>query len=311
MKTILTVTLNPALDQIIHDDQRSGHERSVQDVQVFPGGKGVNVTRALQALGIHSTTMIAVAGANGHSLVRGLRVEGLSFAAFELSSGETRVNRTSIENLSGRVTRALAPGPRWCKKDERHFREFFRKALCRTRLLVLSGRMPPGLSVNFYADLIREAGAQGVPVFLDTSGPALKAGLKAQPFAAKPNQKEAEELLGYRLVSRRNIRKALLSFLDCGMKMVLLTLGEQGLAAGDENSLYIVRAPKIHDGHAVGCGDAALAGFIAGWDRQAGLATCARLAAACGAANLLGDVPGGITENVLKRIAAKVVVEGL
>jgi 1-phosphofructokinase family hexose kinase len=310
MKTILTITLNPALDKIIHADQRSAHERS-QHVQVFPGGKGVNVARALQALGVRSSAMIAVAGKSGRSLVRGLKAEGLSFAAFELSSGATRVNKTAIENLSGCVIRTLGSGPRWCIKDERRFRKFFSKALCRIRILVLSGRLPLGLPVNFYADLIYEAGAQGVLVFLDTSGPALMAGLKARPFAAKPNQKEAEELLGYRLSSRRAVRKALLSFLDCGMNMVLLTLGERGLAVGQGNSLYYVRAPQAHYGHAVGCGDAALAGFIAGLEHRADLVSCASYAAACGAANLLSDVPGGITKRAVKRIAAQIVVEEL
>jgi 1-phosphofructokinase family hexose kinase len=311
MKTILTLTLNPALDKVIHDDPALDHERRGQDARVFPGGKGINVTRALTVLGIRSSTLAAVAGENGRTLVRGLKAEGLSFAAFTLSSGETRLNTTVVEYSSGRVIRTFEPGPRWCKRDRHDFGGFFRNALHRFRLLVLSGSLPPGLSATFYAGLIREARDLGLPVFLDTSGAALKAGLKARPFAVKPNQQEAEEFLGCRLTSRRAIRNALHSFLDCGMKMVLLTLGERGLAVADEKDLYFVPAPRIQKGHAVGCGDAALAGFIAGWERQQDLSACARYAAACGAANLLSDKPGGITKSAVRRIAARVTVEKL
>jgi len=311
MKNILTVTLNPALDKIAHHDQRLGHKRSIQGFRIYPGGKGVNVTRALRALGIRSSTLVAVAGENGQSLARGLKAEGLTHTLFELPNGETRVNTTVINILSGQVTRTLESGPRWTIKNELRFREVFQDALGRTRLLILSGSLPLGLSANFYAELVHEAEAQGVPVVLDTSGPALKAGLQAKPFAVKPNQNEAEELLGYRLVSRRAIRKALLSFLDCGMKVILLTLGERGLAVGQEGKLYYVQAPEMRGGHAVGSGDAALAGFIAGGERKAGLAECARLAAACGAANILSDVPGGISNNAVGRIAARLVVEEL
>jgi 1-phosphofructokinase family hexose kinase len=312
MQTILTINLNPALDEIVHvDGLRQGRLRSTRSTQVFPGGKGVNVTRALRALGIRSSTVVVVAGENGHSLVRGLKKERLSFSAFQLSSGETRVNRTIIEDPTGRVERAMGSGPRWSARDQRGFCDFFFRALGHASVLVLSGRLPPGVPASFYKDLICEAHSRRIAVFLDTSGAALKAGIQARPFAIKPNRDEAEESLGIRLSSRRAIRNALHSYLDYGMKMVLLTLGEQGLAVADGEDFYFVQAPRVGGGHAVGCGDAALAGFIAGWQRKDDLVACARLAAACGAANLLSDVPGGITRNAVKRIAAKIRIERL
>jgi tagatose 6-phosphate kinase len=254
---------------------------------------------------------MAVAGRNGRALVRGIRAEGLSFERFELSRGETRLNTTFLDSPSGRVVRTFEPGPRWFKREEAEFYDFFRNILCRASLLVLSGSLPPGLSPRFYADLICEARAHALPVFLDTSGPALQAGLKARPFAVKPNQQEAEDFLGYRLTSRRAVRKALHSFLDCGMKMVLLTLGGRGLAVADGKSRYFVSVPRYEQGHAVGCGDAALAGLIAGLEGRHDLAGCARYAAACGAANLLSDVPGGIARRAVKRIMTKVIIEDL
>jgi 1-phosphofructokinase family hexose kinase len=312
MRTILTVNLNPALDEIVHvDGLRQGRRRSTRRVQVFPGGKGVNVTRALRALGIRSSTVVVVAGGNGRSLVRGLKKERLSFSAFQLTSGETRVNRTIIEDPTGRVERAMGSGPRWSARDQRGFCDFFCRALGQAGVLVLSGRLPPGSPPHFYNNLIHEAHSRRLPVFLDTSGAALKAGIQASPFAIKPNRDEAEESLGVRLSSRRAIRNALQSYLDCGMKLVLLTLGEQGLAVADGENYYFVQAPRVGGGHTVGCGDAALAGFISGWQRKQNLTVCARLAAACGAANLLSDVPGGIKKSAVQRVMQRITVEKL
>jgi 1-phosphofructokinase family hexose kinase len=255
--------------------------------------------------------MVVVAGKNGRALVRGLKKEGLPFSAFELSSGEMRANRTLIEESTGRVKRIIGAGPRWSEKDRQAFRVFFSRQLDHARVLVLSGRLPTGMSVSFFAELIREANSRGIAVFLDTSGMALKAGIGAWPMAVKPNQEEAEEFLGYRLSSRRAVRNALQSFLECGMKMVLLTLGERGLAVAQGKRFYLVRTPRIQGGHAVGCGDAALAGFIAGWQRRQDLAVCARLAAACGTASMLSDVPAGITKKAVRSVSARSIIERL
>jgi tagatose 6-phosphate kinase len=216
-----------------------------------------------------------------------------------------------IEESSGRVTRVIGAGPCWSKKDRQGFQGFFIRALDRASVLVLSGRLPRGVPADYYAGLIREAKARGITVFLDTSGQALRAGVEAGPTAVKPNREEAEELLGYGLSSRRLIRNALQSLRECGMKMVLLTLGEQGLAVTQGKRSYFVKIPRIRCGHAVGCGDAALAGFIAGWRRKQGPVRCARLAAACGTASLLSDVPAGITKSMVKSMAARIIVESL
>src|SRR5207253_5985074 len=104
-----------------------------------------------------------------------------------------RVNIEVVET-GGTVTEVLEPGGavteevvaemfRTCR---RLFEQYGREAQ-----VVLSGSLPPGAGVSFYASLIQTARASGCGVILDTSGEALTAGLAASPDLVKPNREEA------------------------------------------------------------------------------------------------------------------------
>ncbi|MBF0569375.1 MAG: hypothetical protein HQL18_01180 [Candidatus Omnitrophica bacterium] len=299
MRSILTVTLNPALDKIVHPDK----------TLVVPGGKGVNVSRALKALEVDSESLVAVAGRNGRALVKAMKAEGLVPLVFEVS-GETRVNLTQAGGEGEDASRKIEPGPEWTEAQLKRFLKSFPAIVKGRALVVFSGSLPPGIPNKTYHDLIRLAHKEGVATVLDARGPALRFGIKAKPFAVKPNREEAEEFLKSKIVSREDIKKALQSFLDCGMKMVLLTLGIEGLAAADGAECWLVRTQKFR-GHAVGAGDAALAGALVAMMKARPFVDQVRLAAVCGGANVLGQVPGGISQETLARSAVGISLERL
>jgi fructose-1-phosphate kinase PfkB-like protein len=90
------------------------------------------------------------------------------------------------------------------------------------------------------------------------------------------------------------VRKALRTFIGYGIKKVLISLGPDGLAASDGEKEFWVKMPVVKTGHAVGCGDAAVAGFLSAQARRKDFSLCVAYAAACGSANMRADVPGGI-----------------
>ncbi|MBF0122151.1 MAG: hexose kinase [Candidatus Omnitrophica bacterium] len=298
MKTnrILTVTLNPALDRIV----RSGK------TTIFPGGKGVNVSRALKALGLVSMPLIAIAGTSGRRLSGQLRDEGLPPVLFILR-GKTRTNTTTIHR-NGMVTRIFESGPVWAREDVMRFKKFFASQILGARIVIFSGSLPVGVPSSFYRSLIGVAKRAGAQTFLDTSADALGEGIKAKPFLIKPNQEEAEAFLKCRLSSQRLVKKGLRSFLKRGMKMVLLTLGEAGLVITQGEEFLWARGPKVK-GHTVGCGDAALAGCVAGMMAQDRLEDQIRLAAACGAEAARSIKPGAISKKGVQRMAGRVRVK--
>jgi len=297
---ILTLTLNPSIDRTLCVKALTpGREMRVISVTACPGGKGVNVARALRALGVPVTSLTLT----------------------DILDVLPRVNTTVIDQ-KGCSSRFLEPGPLIAKAQWHRVEAAVRKAARQAEGVILSGSLPPGVPAEAYARLVRGTRQ----AFLDTSGPALVAGVHAAPFLIKPNREEAEALLGYRIRSRAAVRKALRSLAGYGIKRVLLSLGEEGLA-GTNGQDFLRAALPSRRGLTVGCGDAALAGFLAAqqlsagaihesplhqaFKHDAGFAGALAMAAAAGAANVGVAVPGEISGALVKSLTEKVVIERL
>ena len=66
MARILVVTPNPAVDTTYRvAEQRVGESHRVLEVAQRPGGKGINVSRGLAALGHESVNILPLGGATG------------------------------------------------------------------------------------------------------------------------------------------------------------------------------------------------------------------------------------------------------
>ena len=65
-------------------------------------------------------------------------------------------------------------------------------------VVAISGSLPAGLPVDYYASLVKIASEAGKPVVLDCSGASLEAAIQAavKPTVIKPNNEELSQLLG-------------------------------------------------------------------------------------------------------------------
>ncbi len=261
---VLTVTLNPAVDRTV-DGPR---------VKLSAGGKGINVSRALKALGVESVVTGFAGGKTGDFIRSALKEERISGRLVRIR-GASRQNLTVI-GRGGKITRRIEKGPAVSTEEFRKFKKVFEKLLRGRRYVVFSGANANGLKDSAYAELIRIAKKNGVMTALDTRDAALKEGLKAKPDIVKPNIKEARYICG----------KAPLECLrDKGARTVLLTMGKAGAAATDGRDTAIARPPKVRAVNDVGCGDAFLAGFIAYRLKGKDFKESVRAATAAGAAN--------------------------
>lgn len=288
-KKILTVTLNPAIDRIVSAGKK--------DIGKFhAGGKGINVARAARALGLDVKAVGVEGGVTGWMLEGLLKQEGLPHQFFVVH-GATRINTTRIAR-DGAVTRDIRPGPVLQAAERKAFAVFFARQLKGCAAVVFSGSLPSRFPVSAFVSLIRCARRNGALVAVDTSGKALAAAIKEGVDVIKPNREEAGEALGFRLSSKACIRKALRSFQGCGIKKALISLGEDGMAAFDGRAEVWVKLPAVRGGHGVGCGDAALAGFLAAQLAGKDFKGSVRQAAVCGRAAMTADKPGGIKRSV-------------
>jgi 1-phosphofructokinase family hexose kinase len=290
------VSLNPGLDKrLALRALQVGKVNRVISVEAAPGGKAAHVAMVLRTLGASPVWLGFAGGASGEALLAGLRSLEIQVAPTAIA-GVTRTNLEIVED-DARVTEVLEPGPTIAPQELERFEQVFARTLEKSAeppVVVLSGSLPPGVPSDYYATLIRLAGARGSRVLLDTSGAALKAGLAAKPDLVKPNQHEAESLTDCTITDTACAGGALKRVLDMGARAAAISLGAEGLvwrAATDERTL-VARVPKQASRSCVGSGDATLAGFAyAAWRGLPPVETL-RLAAACGVANCLADAPG-------------------
>lgn len=291
---ILTVTLNPSIDQHIFFDRplRSEDANRATSSVLTAGGKGLNVARAARSLGAPVTAVAVTAGRAGREWEELVRGEGIHLEVLRLNRGRTRINPflyvRGVEKY-----RVSEKGPRMSRDD---LRGIIRRVLVRRpppQWAVLSGGLPQGLAPTAYARLARALTASGVACAVDADAEVLRSALAARPAVIKPNLFELERLDGRRLDSLRERLRAIRRALSAGARRVVLSMGGEGALAVDEREAWLAEAPSVRVTNTSGAGDALLAGYVTGLSRGRTADQAIRLAVACGTAAVSGDGRSG------------------
>ncbi len=288
----LTVTLNPSIDKVVWlSDQKIAPETKTAKVQLYPAGKGINVSRALCSSGVPVCATGFLGGVSGAWVERGLRKERIP-NSFYFIQGKTRVNTSFIQRKTGRIVRRdLESGPVISKRERKFFILHYLSLLKQSRCVIFSGSCLPGQE-SLYAHLVRIAQKHKVPTVLDTRGKSLALAVLEKPDILKINRKEAEELFGRKLPSFLSVRKVLRAIMNRGIQVGIITLASQGAVAGDSSGLLLAKPPKIQIQNYVGCGDAFLAGFCKDYFQHPCLSQALKTATAWALANTTTFFPG-------------------
>ena len=311
---IICVSLNPAIDRRLRVARlKIGAVNRASEALPMAGGKAAHVALAARVLGAEALWLGFLGGATGAFIERELTARGLRVVAVKTRS-TTRENLEIID-AAGAVTEVLEPGGAIAPDELDALRAVFRELLSEApenAQVVLSGSLPPDVPTDFYAELIKTAHEAGCRVLLDTSGAALREGLKAAPDLVKPNRDEAAWLWGRPITKSAAMLQAVQHFLTIGADEVALTLGEKGVWWMDGKDTQLVAVPPQVDViSTVGCGDATLAGFAVGYERGLSAIETLRLATACGAANCRAAQPGRIDAAEVARLLPQVVIRGV
>lgn len=273
--TVLTVTPNPSLDRTYEIPALvpGGVLRADGD-RVDPGGKGVNVSRAVAAAGHATVAVLPVGGPEGALLTQLLAELGVEVSGVPVA-GSTRVN-ISLTEPGGALTKVNAPGPELTGDESRALLEAAAAEAvnCGASWLVCCGSLPRGVPSSWYADLVARSRTEGVRVAVDTSGSAFAASLAARPDVVKPNAEELAEFAGRSLATVQDAVKAAHEVREAGAGAVLASLGATGQLLVDDSGTWFASAPVATVRSDVGAGDASLAGFLtAGGGREEALAS--------------------------------------
>ncbi|MCF6093939.1 1-phosphofructokinase [Microaerobacter geothermalis] len=260
--SVVTVTLNPALDKTITLArlQRGGLNR-VKEIQLDPGGKGINVAKVLKQFQIDVLATGFIAGSQGDFIMKKLKNEGMKFHFLRID-GETRTNLKIVEEETKVTTEVNESGFEVSKKDLDQFMDEMEEILNESNILVLGGSLPPGVPDTIYRDFIEMANHRNVKTILDADGAALKEGIKAKPYAIKPNLFELEQLFGYELDSDEKIISVSKELLKVGISLIVISMGSKGSVVMDKEEIYRVTPFPIIPGSTVGAGDSMVAALV-------------------------------------------------
>jgi 1-phosphofructokinase len=258
---IVTLTLNPSVDRTVDVEslERGAVVRTSEPV-LEPGGKGVNVTRALSANGVPSLAIVPVAGPDGAELSRLLERDGI-LCRFVPVSGRTRSN-TSVCEPDGTVTKLNEPGSPLADADLAAIATAVRTSVRDGDWLVVSGSTPPEITSEQIAALLEEAKATGAHLVIDSSGDALESAIAARPRIIKPNRAELAELVGRELGSVSAVVDAADEVRTFGVEYVLVSLGAEGAVLVGPDGMLMGESHVQRPRSTVGAGDSFLAGFL-------------------------------------------------
>ncbi len=259
---IVTFTANPSVDRTLEISElvRGAVIRATRTC-VDGGGKGVNVTRALAANGYESIAVLPSGGAEGAQLMALLEAERLLVHPVPIA-GAIRANVTIVEP-DGATTKINEPGPTLSDAEVAQLADALLQAARGADWAVLSGSLPPGAPVDWYATLTVALHEQGVKVAVDTDGAGLPATFCAAPDLIKPNQRELAQASGMPVAGRADALLAVRRIRAAGVGAVLASLGADGALLVEAGCAYHGSAEVSEQRSTVGAGDAMLAGFLA------------------------------------------------
>ena len=285
---IVTLTPNPSIDRTVEIEAlRRGEVHRAIGARVDPGGKGVNVSRALAAGDVATVAVFPSGGIEGDQLAALLAPFGVQVVRVPIT-GTIRSNITVAEP-DGTTTKLNESGPSLSSGEAAALERTVVEVAGRANWVVGAGSLPRGLGDDFYARLVRSLKDVDTQVCVDGSGAPFAAAVDAAPDLIKPNAEELAELVGRPLRRLGDVLDAATEVHKRGIGTVLVSLGPDGalLVSGDE--VLHGWSPPVKVRSTVGAGDATLAGFLAGGGRgRAGLV----MALAYGAAAV--TLPGSV-----------------
>jgi len=251
-------------------------------------------------LGGKSMTLGFVGGCAGKQLSDGLHAEGIE-TDFVWLAEESRTNFSIVTTSGDRYLKVNEAGPVVSAAEQTALIEKVLSVTDTGDWCVLGGSLPPGVSTEFYADLIERLNEIGVRTILDTSGEPLRAGCAAGPFLITPNLAEASEI-----ANQAEPDATAQTLRELGPENVVVTLGSDGAFLLDEDGPHEIKPPAIEERNAIGAGDALVGGVVFGLQNDLALPEALRWGVACGtaAASLAGTAFGNrsAVEAMLERM---------
>jgi 1-phosphofructokinase/tagatose 6-phosphate kinase len=286
---IITVTPNTAIDKTLTvPNFQVGFRHRASESLTLPGGKGVNIARALKTLGQPVIVSGLVGGRAGQQIVEGLGHENI-LNDFVRIAGESRTSTAVIDPTGTSQTEVIEYGPVVTSQELDALLDKIDYLAKGANYVVLAGSLPRRVPEDFYAQVLQRLRRTHCVAVLDSAGEPLRLGVRGRPHVVTPNVREAEDLVGHEFHDLQDIIDATDIIREMGAQSVIIKMADGCVARikqGRHSRVYYATIPLLETIlQTVGSGDAFLAGFISWRFDKKDVSECLRYGLACGAAN--------------------------
>jgi len=286
---IITVTPNAAVDKTLTvPNFQTGFRHRAPESLTLPGGKGVNIARALKTLGEPVVVTGLVGGRAGQLIVEGLQRENI-LSDFVHIGGESRTSTAVVDPTTMTQTEVVEYGPVVTEAETAGLLDKIEYLAKGARFVVLAGSLPRKMPEDFYASVLQRIRRHRCFVVLDSAAEPLRRGVRGRPSLVVPNLREAEDLVGHEFHDEQDLVDATGIVCEIGARNSIIKT-QHGCVArfqvGRKQRVFRASIEPLESVvSTVGSGDAFLAGFISARFQKLDLAECLRRGLAAGAAN--------------------------
>lgn len=303
---IVTVTMNPAIDKTADLVKLEvGSLNRLKNVLMDAGGKGINVSKTIKALGGETIACGFIGGSGGVVIEKVLQEQNIKSDFIKIENG-TRTNLKIVEG-NGFVTELNEPGPFVTDGEVKALMDKLLSYAGEDTWFILAGSIPNGVDKGIYKTITEMVKQKDAKVFLDADGELFVNALDGAPDVIKPNRSELEEYFhkDYR-VDEKELVEMGSKLMEKGTRMVAISLGQMGALFVTKDK--VIRCPglKVEAHSTVGAGDAMVAALSYGLSLNEDLETCVKLAMAtsAGAVTTKGTKPPSkeLVEELMKQV---------
>ena len=286
---IITVTLNPALDKTVTLPGFAVNTvNRVQSTRLDPGGKGINVSKAVKALGGKTLCLGILGGSSGGYIKAALDQMELP-NDMVLSGAQTRTNIKIVDPVLNTNTDINENGAPVKLDTLLAIWEKLTNVVKPGDTVVFAGKNPPGMADELLAAWIRRLKALDVRVCVDTVGEPMRLALAQKPDIIKPNREELSEIMGRRLISDSQVLEAAKELMEQGIGLVTVSMGDAGAFFVTKEQILRGYCPKVSVVSTVGAGDSMMAALAHYTAAGCSLEETARRAIAVSSASVMCD----------------------
>ena len=284
---INTITLNPSLDYIVKvDDFKVGHVNRTSKEDIYPGGKGINVSIVLKNLGVKNRALGFTAGFTGEEIEKLVANHGVDNEFIRLEKGMSRIN---VKLKSKEESEINGMGPDISKNDIEKLYEKL-ETLKAGDFVVLAGSIPNTLPDDIYETIMKDFKDKEINFVVDATKELLLNVLKYKPFLIKPNHHELGEMFNVKLNSKDEIITYAKKLQEIGARNVIISMAGDGAILIEENGeITISDTPKGTLVNSVGAGDSMVGGFLAGIAENKNIKEAFKIGVATGSASAFSE----------------------